>query len=136
VLITIFWHARSAQAILDRYDGASVWAYAAATDWIGERTRFTTTFDPGDSLPAGIEAFPMHRAHEVAYWLPHYNSIVFGDTILRHGDRATLFPPTWAYRKREIVDAATQAVRALMERSPDRLLLTHGGPTDPAKLQV
>jgi glyoxylase-like metal-dependent hydrolase (beta-lactamase superfamily II) len=136
ILITLFWHARNAQQILDRYDGASVWAYEPATEWIGERTRYTDTFNAGDSLPAGIEAIPMHRAEEVAYWLPQHNSVVVGDTILRHGERATLFPPTWARRKQEIIDAATQAVRELMERSPDRLLLTHGGPTDPEALEV
>jgi glyoxylase-like metal-dependent hydrolase (beta-lactamase superfamily II) len=136
VLITIFFHARSAQQILDRYEGASVWAYEPATEWVGERTRYTNTFNAGDPLPAGIEAVPTARAHEVAYWLPQHNAVVFGDTVLRHGDRATLFPPTWARRKQEIIDAATQAVRELMERRPDRLLLTHGGPTEPSALEV
>jgi glyoxylase-like metal-dependent hydrolase (beta-lactamase superfamily II) len=137
VLITLFWHARSAQEILDRYDGASVWAYEPAAEWIGERTRYTMKFNAGDSLPAGIEAIPMPRVAEVAYWLPQHNSVVVGDTILRHGDRASLFPATWvARRKQEIIDAAKQSVRELMERSPDRLLLTHGGPTDPSALEV
>jgi glyoxylase-like metal-dependent hydrolase (beta-lactamase superfamily II) len=135
-LITIFWHARSAQAILDRYEGASVWVYAPAEEWVGERTRYTHTFNAGDALPVTIEAFPMRRALEVAYWLPQHNSVIFGDTILRHGDRATLFPPTWARRNQEIIDAARRAVRELMERRPDRLLLTHGGPTDPSALEV
>jgi hypothetical protein len=78
----------------------------------------------------------MPRVQEVAYWLSENNSVVVGDTILRHGERATLFPPTWAHRKQEIIDAAKQSVRAVMERNPDRLLLTHGGPTDPAVLEV
>jgi glyoxylase-like metal-dependent hydrolase (beta-lactamase superfamily II) len=137
ILITLFWHARSAQQLLDRYDGTSVWAYEPAAEWIGERTRYTTKFNADDSLPAGIEAIPMPRVAEVAFWLPQHNSVVVGDTILRHGDRATLFPATWvARRKQEIIDAAKQSVRELMERSPDRLLLTHGGPTDPAALEV
>jgi glyoxylase-like metal-dependent hydrolase (beta-lactamase superfamily II) len=137
ILITLFWHARSAQQLLDRYDGTSVWAYEPAAEWIGERTRYTTKFNAGDSLPAGIEAIPMPRVAEVAYWLPQHNSVVVGDTILRHGDRATLFPATWvARRKQEIIDAAKQSVRELMERSPDRLLLTHGGPADPSALEV
>jgi glyoxylase-like metal-dependent hydrolase (beta-lactamase superfamily II) len=137
ILITLFWHARSAQQLLDRYDGTSVWAYEPAAEWIGERTRYTTKFKAGDSLPAGIEAIPMPRVAEVAYWLPQHKSVVVGDTILRHGDRATLFPATWvARRKQEIIDAAKQSVRELMERSPDRLLLTHGGPTDPSALEV
>jgi hypothetical protein len=41
-----------------------------------------------------------------------------------------------ARRKQEIIDAAKQSVHELMERSPDRLLLTHGGPTDPSALEV
>lgn len=137
ILITLFWHARSAQQLLDRYDGTSVWAYEPAAEWIGERTRYTKTFTAGDALPAGIEAIPMPRVQEVAYWLPQHNSVVVGDTILRHGDRATLFPATWvARRKQETIDAAKQSVRELMERNPDRLLLTHGGPTDPTALEV
>jgi hypothetical protein len=136
VLITIFWHARSAQQILDRYKGASVWAYEPATEWVGERTRYTDTFTVGDPLPAEIEPVSAARAHEVAYWLPQHNAVVFGDVVLRHGERATLFPPQWAHRKQEIIDAARQAVRALMARNPDRLLLTHGGPTEPSALEV
>jgi glyoxylase-like metal-dependent hydrolase (beta-lactamase superfamily II) len=136
ILITLFWHARSAQQILDRYDGASVWAYEPAAEWIGERTRYTDTFKIGDALPGGLEAIPMPRVQEVAYWLSENNSVVVGDTILRHEERATLFPPTWARGKQEIIDSAKQAVRELMARNPDRLLLTHGGPTDPSALEV
>jgi len=136
ILITLYWHVRSSQEIADRYEGTTVWAHEPAAEWVGERTRYTNTFTAGDSRPAGTEALPMHRAGEVAYWLPRHNSVVFGDTILRHGDRATLFPPTWVHQKQEIIDAATQAVRELMQRSPDRLLLTHGGPTDPSALEV
>ena len=135
VLITIFWHARSAQQILDRYEDASVWAHEPAAEWVGERVRYTNTFAVGDELPGGVEAIPMHRIEEVAYWLPTHNSVVVGDTILRHGDRAALCPPTWV-RKHETIDAAAEAVRGLIERRPDRLLLTHGGPTEPGALEV
>lgn len=135
VLITIFWHTRSSQQILDRYDGASLWAHRPAAEWIGERARYTNSFDVGDPLPASVEAIPMHRIEEVAYWLPGYDAVVVGDTILRHGDRAALCPPTWV-RKSETFDAAEEAVRRLMDRGPARLLLTHGGPTDPAALEL
>ena len=134
-LITILWHVRSSQQILDRYGGASVWAHEPAAEWIGERTRYTNAFSVGEALPGGIEAIPMRRIEEVAYWLPGHNSVVLGDTILGHGGRAQLCPPTWV-RKHETIEPATRAVRELMARSPDRLLLTHGGPTDPAQLEV
>jgi glyoxylase-like metal-dependent hydrolase (beta-lactamase superfamily II) len=135
ILITIFWHTRSSQLIHDRYEGASVWAHEPAAEWIGERVRYTNTFNVGDKLPGGVEAIPMHRIEEVAYWLPGHKSVVLGDTVLGHDGRAALCPPEWV-RKHETIEPAREAVRALMERSPERLLLTHGGPRDPAELEV
>jgi glyoxylase-like metal-dependent hydrolase (beta-lactamase superfamily II) len=135
VLITILWHARSAQEILDRYEGASLWAHEPAAEWVGERTAVTNTFNIGDDLPGGVEPVHMRRIEEVAYWLSSQNSVVVGDTILGHGDGAAMCPPTWV-RKSETIEPAKEAVRQLLERRPGRLLLTHGGPTDPAALEV
>jgi glyoxylase-like metal-dependent hydrolase (beta-lactamase superfamily II) len=133
ILVTILWHARSSQRVIDRYPGASLWAHEPAAEWIAERARVTRTFVPGDDLPGGVEAIPMRRIEEVAYWLPGHAAVVIGDTILRHGDRAELCPPTWV-RKSETFELAEEAVSRLVERSPKRLLLTHGGPTEPAAL--
>jgi glyoxylase-like metal-dependent hydrolase (beta-lactamase superfamily II) len=135
ILITILWHARSSQQILDRYDGASLWAHEPASEWIAERTRVTNTFLPGDALPGGVEAIPMRRIEEVAYRLPDHESVVIGDTILRHDDLAELCPPTWV-RTSETFSAAEEAVRGLLERDADRLLLTHGGPMGPEAVQL
>ena len=135
ILITIFWHVRSSEQILDRYERASVWAHEPAAEWIGDRTRYTHTFNVGDPLPGGVEAIHMRRIEEVAYWLPNHSSVVLGDTILGHDGRAELCPPTWV-RKSETIEPATKAVRELVARHPDRLLLTHGGPTDLSALEL
>lgn len=135
ILITIFWHVRSSQQILDRYGGASLWAHEPAAEWIGERSRYMNSFNVGDRLPGGAEAVPMHRAQEVAYWLPAYDAVVIGDAVLGHDARAALSPPTWV-RDQEVRAASMDAVRRLMKRGPDRLLLTHGGPTDPSALEL
>ena len=135
ILITIFWHTRSSQEVLDRYDGASLWAHAPAAEWIGERARVTHTFVPDDELPGGVEAIPMRRIEEIAYFLSEHDAVLIGDTILRHGERAALCPPTWV-RKSETFEPAREAVRTLLERKPERLLLTHGGPTNPSALEV
>lgn len=135
VLITIMWHVRNAPEILERYAGASVWAHAPAAEWIGERTRYTNTFEVGDELPGGVEAIHMRRIEEVAYWLPAHSSVVVGDTILGHGDGAAMCPPTWV-RRSETIEPARDAVQELLARRPERLLLTHGGPTDPAALRL
>ena len=135
ILITILWHVRSSPEILDRYGGASLWAHEPAAEWIGERADYTNTFTVGDPLPGGVEAIHMRRIEEVAYWLPRHEAVVLGDTILGHDGRAELCPPTWV-RRGERFDAAEDAARHLMERAPKRVLLTHGGPTDPAALEV
>jgi glyoxylase-like metal-dependent hydrolase (beta-lactamase superfamily II) len=135
ILVTILWHVRSSQQVLDRYPGASLWAHEPAAEWIAERARVTRAFVPGDDLPGDVEAIPMRRIEEVAYWLPGHDAVVVGDTILRHGDRAELCPPTWV-RRSETFAAAEEAARGLAARAPDRLLLTHGGPTDLAALRL
>jgi glyoxylase-like metal-dependent hydrolase (beta-lactamase superfamily II) len=135
VLLTILWHARSAQEILDRYKDASVWAYEQAAEWVGERTAVTNTFTIGTALPGGVEPVHMRRIEEVAYWISGQNSVVVGDTILGHADGAAMCPPTWV-RTSETFEPAKESVRQLLERRPDRLLLTHGGPTDPTTLEV
>jgi glyoxylase-like metal-dependent hydrolase (beta-lactamase superfamily II) len=135
VLITILWHARNAPEILQRYDGASVWAHEPAAEWVGERTPVTNTFNIGDELPGDVEAVHMGRIEEVAYWLPVHEAVVVGDTILGHGDAAALCPPTWV-RKNESFEPAREAARGLMARTPARLLLTHGGPMDPSALEM
>jgi hypothetical protein len=127
ILITILWHVRSSEQILGRYEGSSLWAHEPAAEWISERAPVTRTFQPGDELPGAVEAIPMRRIEEVAYLLPEHDAVVVGDTLLRHGDRAELCPPTWK-RKAESFAPAEAAVRGLVERAPGRLLLTHGGP--------
>ena len=135
ILITIMWHVRSSREVLARYAGSSLWAHEPAREWVDERAPVTATFRPGDELPGGAEAIPMHRIEEVAFRIPVHDAVVIGDTILGHGDRAELCPPTWV-RRRESFAPARAAVQRLLDTRPRLLLLTHGGPTDPATLRL
>jgi glyoxylase-like metal-dependent hydrolase (beta-lactamase superfamily II) len=135
ILITVDWHARSAQQILDRYEGASLWVHKPAARRFVKRAQVTNTFGDGDELPAGVESIPVGQVEEVAYWLPRHESVVLGDTVLAHDGRAHLCPPSWL-RKRERFPDVEASVRAIAARKPSRLLLTHGGPTDPSSLEV
>jgi glyoxylase-like metal-dependent hydrolase (beta-lactamase superfamily II) len=135
ILITIFWHVRSSQAILDRYEGATLWAHERAAEWVAERIRYTNTFTPGGSLPGGVEALPMHHMEEVAYWLPDHGAIVVGDTMLGHDGVARLCPASWL-RKEESYDEVRRCVQRVLGYPANRLLLTHGGPTDPNAVEV
>src|SRR3954451_15957523 len=82
VLITVFWHARSAAAIVERY-GARLWAHSRQRRRIGKRACDSTdVFELGDPLPGGVEAFDAYRSAEVLYWLPSHRTLVAGDVML------------------------------------------------------
>ncbi|HEX2287359.1 MAG TPA: hypothetical protein VHH31_01265 [Gaiellaceae bacterium] len=135
ILITIHFHVRSSDQILDRYDGATLWAHEPAAKRIGKEVDYTNTFEPGDRLPGGVEALPMHSYDEVAYWLPSHSATVVGDTILGYDGSARLCPRSWL-RKKESYDEVRRSVQRVLEFPANRLLLTHGGPTDPNAMEV
>jgi hypothetical protein len=135
ILITLYWHARSAQAIADRYDGTTVWAHEPAKRLVGERVRYTHTFTEADDLPGGAEAIPMHNENEVAFWLPTHKATVIGDAILGHNGSAHICPASWL-GKNDSMDDVRGAVHRILKFPENRLLLTHGGPTDPGALEV
>jgi glyoxylase-like metal-dependent hydrolase (beta-lactamase superfamily II) len=135
IVLTVFWHARSAQEILDRYEGATLWAHEPAAEAIGERARFTKAFAGGDALPGGVEAIAMHHMDEAAFWLPSHRSLVLGDSVIGYEGRAELCPSSWL-REHESTTEQRASVERALAFGPRRLLLTHGGPRDAAELEL
>ena len=135
ILISVFWHARSAGDILDRYDGAELYAHAPAGAEVAKRAPVTHTFADGDVLAGGVEAIAMHHMDEAALWLPRHRALLVGDSVLGYGDRAKLCPPSWL-REGESVDELEGSVWRALEHDPELLLLTHGGPRPRAQLQL
>jgi glyoxylase-like metal-dependent hydrolase (beta-lactamase superfamily II) len=127
VLITIYWHARDAQEIVQRY-GARVWAHTKARTTVGRRVgEVTDPFEPGDPLPGGVQAI-LGRWSEVVYWIPEHRAIVTGDVILGDGDGGLrLCPESWtptagghpAWRKN---------LAPLLDLPVERVLVSHGEP--------
>lgn len=121
VLLTVFWHARDARFVLERYDGARLWADTAQTDEVAKRVRISDTFDPGDALPGGVEA---QRPREAVFWIPEHRALLAGDVLLGANGGVRVMPDSWlGPRPRGVF-------RADMERLTDLpielLLLTHG----------
>jgi glyoxylase-like metal-dependent hydrolase (beta-lactamase superfamily II) len=128
VLITVFWHARSAREVLDRYRGR-LWAPSRGKAAIARRAgTVTDTFRPGDPLPGGIQAFASGRGNEVVYWLPEHRALVPGDVILGADDGGIrLCPESWLPEKvghPELRDA----LRPLLDLGVERVLVSHGRP--------
>jgi hypothetical protein len=131
ILITIHWHVRSAPEIAQRYEGTTIWAPESQAKKIGKQVAHTDTFTTGDELPGGVRAHDLAGFDESVLELPVHDALVFGDAVL---DGPRLCPPSWLPKGARIEELA-DAVRPLV-RNAELLLLTHGGPTRAAELEI
>jgi glyoxylase-like metal-dependent hydrolase (beta-lactamase superfamily II) len=128
VLVTIYWHTRSASEIAERYD-ARVWAPSRARAAVARRAgKVTDPFRPGDPLPGGVEALATARSSEVIYWLPEHGTLVPGDVLLGDGTGGMrLCPASWL--PQGIGQAKLrESLQPLLELPVERVLLSHGTP--------
>ena len=124
VLITIFWHTRSARDVAARY-GARIWAPSRGRAAVERRTGLTAdVFRPGDRLPGGVEAFATARGTEVVYWIPEHRALVPGDVIL---GGLRLCPESWLPEKTGR-KALAKSLSPLLELPVERVLVSHGEP--------
>jgi glyoxylase-like metal-dependent hydrolase (beta-lactamase superfamily II) len=121
VLLTVFFHARSAGAL----DGARVWAPASLVRRLKNRgVEVTDPFAIGDELPGGIQAFETGREGEVLYWLPEQQALVVGDALL--GSPFRLCPASWMRPAGH--DDLRAALRPLLELPIESIYVGHGEP--------
>jgi hypothetical protein len=135
ILITVYWHARSSRAILDRYEGATLCAHEPSAEEVAKRVPVTRTFAGRDVLPGGVEAIAMHHMDEAAFWLPRHSSLVLGDSVLGYDGRVELSPASWLREGESVAEQRASVERALA-LEPQRLLLTHGGPHPRGELEL
>lgn len=126
VLITVYWHTRSATRFAERY-GARVWAHAKAERTVGRRAGEVSIFEPGDALPGGVQAV-LGRWSEVVYWLPEHRTVVTGDVILgADGGGLRLCPESWTPKAGGHA-AWRRNLRPLLDLPAERVLPSHGEP--------
>lgn len=128
IVLTVFWHTRSAPEILARYPGAEVWAPAAAEEQARERVDVTHLYGDGDTLPAGIVGrATVHRA-EGLLWIPEHRALAAGDILLgtREGG-VRVCPDSWL-RPGVTPEQLREGLRPLLDLPVELLLLAHGTP--------
>jgi hypothetical protein len=107
VLTTIRFHGRSRDAVLSRYGG-------------------------GETLPDGVEAFPMDGFQETIYWLPEPRALVPGDLLIGDGEGGIrMCPESWlrAYLPGGASAAELrEALRPLLELPVEHVLASHWSP--------
>jgi glyoxylase-like metal-dependent hydrolase (beta-lactamase superfamily II) len=138
VLVTVFWHTRSAAAMVERY-GARVWAHARGKGAIGRRAGpVSDPFRVDDPLPGGVRAFATARAAEVVYWIPEHGALVPGDVLLGEGAKGggtrsagpgglRLCPESWLPEGKGH-GALAGSLHPLLDLPVERILVSHGEP--------
>ncbi len=128
VLLTIYYHARSSQEILERYPGASVWVHEPARAHMAERTAVTHGFAPGEPLPGGMVAHDAARGGEVVYWSEAHRALFAGDVLLGADGGAQLCPPSWTVSVTQ--EELVRTLQGLLDLPAELLCLAHGGVVD------
>ena len=124
ILLTIYWHVRSASELAERYR-AKVWAPARSAKPVERRTGSSPhAIRPGDELPGDVEAHASGRASELVYLLPAHRALVAGDVLL--GDPLRICPAGWIGKGGQA--AVRKALRPLLDEPLDRVLTSHGAP--------
>jgi glyoxylase-like metal-dependent hydrolase (beta-lactamase superfamily II) len=127
ILVSVYWHTRSAGGLAGRYD-ARVLAARKARAPVGRRAGVVETFEPGEEVAGGVRALATARASEVVFWLPPHRALVPGDVILgADGGGLRLCPQSWLPEKVKLADLAA-SLRPTLELPVVRVLVSHGTP--------
>jgi glyoxylase-like metal-dependent hydrolase (beta-lactamase superfamily II) len=127
VLVTVFWHARSAD-VLARRHRARVLAPTRGRAAVARRAATAEGFRAGDPLPGGVQAFATARGTEVVYWIPEHRALVPGDVLLgADGGGVRLCPQSWLPETTKL-PALAASLRPLLDLPVARVLVSHGEP--------
>jgi glyoxylase-like metal-dependent hydrolase (beta-lactamase superfamily II) len=128
IVLSIFWHHRSAHELAERY-GARVWIVERQYDRLVQRIPATRVESHAAraTLPGGIESLDVGRRNDVVLWLPEVRALMAGDILLGTDDGGvTVCPESWLGDEDPNEIHAT--LRRLLELPVELILLGHGPP--------
>jgi glyoxylase-like metal-dependent hydrolase (beta-lactamase superfamily II) len=99
-----------------------------------ERPDNWRAYAAGDRLPGGIEAFPGHKVNDLVLWVESQGAVIAGDTLVDFGSGLEM-NERWLADVGATREQVVEGLRPLLELPVERVLLTHGGPTDRAALE-
>lgn len=134
ILITIPYHARSAEPIWRRVRGrlaTTIRGHPATAKRLRSRKAFTP-FVAGEEMPGGAVAFEIGRPRrfELPVHLPSHAALAFGDAIVGTAGGLRM----WAQRplddghRRFYAERFAPTLEPLLELAVERVLVTHGPP--------
>jgi glyoxylase-like metal-dependent hydrolase (beta-lactamase superfamily II) len=127
VLLTIHWHARSAEEIAARFPSTRIWAHSRDRAAIGRRVAVTDTFRLGDALPGGIVPVEARPRTEVLFWDKRIGALLVGDALVANEDYLRTCRASWLPSSTSL-DELRATLRPLLELPIELVLVSHGGP--------
>ena len=134
VVLTIGLHWRETPEFVERF-GCEVRAAESALErWKGDDDRSATPFGDGDVIAPGVTAIEIGAIapDEFALFIEEGNgAIALADSLIRDDDGGDLsFVPDYLMGDdpEGVKDGLTSALRALLDRDFDTLLMAHGAP--------
>lgn len=130
VLLTIHWHARSADEIASRFSGARIWAHSRNRAAVARRAPVTDVFRLGDELPGGLVALEARPRSEVLFWLPRSRALIAGDALLGDGEKGEGLHtcPKWWLPESTSLEDLRASLRPALELPVEMVLTSHGAP--------
>jgi hypothetical protein len=131
VLITIGYHARSAEPLAERY-AAPIHGPRTTAGRLTDTTNFHV-LEPGSPGPAGVVAHAIGRPRrsEQPLWLPSHQAIAFGDALVTTPDgelRMWIQDPLTDARRDFYNTRFAPTLAPLRQLAATRILTTHGAP--------
>jgi hypothetical protein len=128
ILVTIPYHARSAEPLAPRYK-ATIYGHPATAKRLADTSRFRPAA-PGDALPGGAQPFAIGRPRrfEQPLWLPSHRAVAFGDAVvgvdggLRVWAQGAVDDRVRRFHRERL----HPTLEPLVELDPERILVGHG----------
>ncbi len=134
ILVTIGYHARSAEVLWQRYRErlpTSIWGPAAVLKRVSHSAALTR-IEAGAPLPGGAIAYAIGRPRrgELPLHLPSHRALAFGDSVVGVDGELRLWSTERVdeRRARWYAERFAPTLAPLLELDVERILVTHGEP--------
>jgi hypothetical protein len=125
IILTVFYHDRSAGAIRARWPDVQIHAEAGGIAHIEGIP--THLYRAGDPLPGGLLAHSTPREGEAVLWEATTSSLIVGDVLLGKDGGLVICPGGWLPEGVDRHDMAT-ALTPMLDLPLQRVLVSHGEP--------
>ena len=130
IVVTIPYHARSAEALSERH-GIPVYGHPATAKRFSDPSRFFVAMDPSTPLPGGARCFSAGKPkrYEQPVYFPTRRALAFGDAVVVNpaGElRVWVQDPDW--KPEWYFERFLPTLRPLLDLDVEHVLVTHGAP--------